>query len=97
MQALKAAFTNLMTCDASKYGAAVSALAARLTQEAAAGRALDAKEKLVLRLNEQYPGDVGVLSAYFLNLVGAAGRRRACAHLPGGGRRPSQRGCSPRA
>lgn len=30
---------------------------------------LSAKEALVLRLNEQYPGDVGVLSAFFLNLV----------------------------
>ena len=30
---------------------------------------LSAKEKLVLRLNAQYPGDVGVLAAFFLNLV----------------------------
>ena len=30
---------------------------------------LSAKEALVLRLNEQYPDDVGVLAAFFLNLV----------------------------
>ena len=32
-------------------------------------RALTPKEALVLRLNDQYPLDVGVLSAFFLNLV----------------------------
>lgn len=32
-------------------------------------RVLTEKEKLVLRLNEQYPLDVGILSAFFLNLV----------------------------
>lgn len=30
---------------------------------------LSAKEALVLRLNQQYPDDVGVLAAFFLNLV----------------------------
>ena len=34
------------------------------------GQPLSVKEALVLRLNAQYPGDVGVLSAFFLNLVG---------------------------
>jgi hypothetical protein len=38
----------------------------------------------VLRLNGQYPGDVGVLSAFFLNLVGAWRHHllylHACAH-----------------
>jgi hypothetical protein len=33
------------------------------------GGKLSPKEALVLRLNAQYPGDVGVLSAFFLNLV----------------------------
>lgn len=32
-------------------------------------RELTRKERLVLRLNEQYPGDVGVLAAWFLNYV----------------------------
>ena len=52
--ALKEAFTALMTADAGKVAAAIDALAARLSKEAAA-RKLTAKEQLVLRLNEQYP------------------------------------------
>jgi hypothetical protein len=68
-QALKAAFTALMTCDAAKVSAAISSLVARLNQEAQGGRQLSDKEQLVLRLNTQYPGDVGVLSAFFLNQV----------------------------
>jgi len=47
----------------------VAALVARLEAERAGGAALAAKDALVLRLNAQYPADVGVLSAYFLNLV----------------------------
>jgi mannose-6-phosphate isomerase len=58
-----------MTCDADKVASAIGALVARLNQEAAGGRTLSDKEALVLRLNEQYPNDVGVLSAFFLNLV----------------------------
>ncbi|WIA28896.1 hypothetical protein OEZ86_011420 [Tetradesmus obliquus] len=66
--ALKAAFTALMTCDAEKVAGAIDTLVQRLNQEAA-GRALSEKEALVLRLNQQYPNDVGVLSAFFLNQV----------------------------
>ena len=36
-----------------------------------ATRELTNKEKLVLRLNDQYPKDIGILSAYFLNHVRA--------------------------
>eukprot|EP00775_Hariotina_reticulata_P009221 gene9221-9386_t len=68
--ALKAAFTALMTCDADKVATAIGTLVQRLNQDAAAGRSLSSKEQLVLRLNQQYPNDVGVLSAFFLNLVG---------------------------
>ena len=52
--ALKEAFTALMTADAGKVAAAIDALVARLSKEAAT-RKLIAKEQLVLRLNEQYP------------------------------------------
>jgi mannose-6-phosphate isomerase len=58
-----------MTCDAAKVSGAISSLVARLNQEAQGGRALTDKEQLVLRLNTQYPSDVGVLSAFFLNQV----------------------------
>lgn len=67
--ALKAAFTALMTCDAQQVSSAIDALVQRLNQEAAGGRQLSSKEQLVLRLNQQYPNDVGVLSAFFLNQV----------------------------
>ena len=53
-EALKEAFTALMTADAGKVAGAIDALAARLTKEAAT-RKLTAKEQLILRLNEQYP------------------------------------------
>jgi hypothetical protein len=78
-QALKAAFTALMTCDGGKVSGAISSLVQRLTQESEGGRKLSDKEQLVLRLNQQYPNDVGVLSAFFLNQVcvcGGGGRAR---------------------
>ena len=91
-QALKAAFTALMTCEPGKVQAAVTSLIARLKEKFGSGGAakaggggevaslpvspggLEAKEALALRLDEQYPGgDVGVFSAFFLNLVGLRG------------------------
>lgn len=66
---MKGAFTALMTCDADKVSGAISSLVQRLNQEAEGGRQLTDKEQLVLRLNTQYPNDVGVLSAFFLNQV----------------------------
>lgn len=59
-----------MTANGDKVASAIQSLVTRLTQEQASGRTLSPKEALVLRLNEQYPNDVGVLSAFFLNLVG---------------------------
>ena len=43
-----------MTADAAKVAGAIDTLAARLEKESGS-RKLTAKEKLVLRLNEQYP------------------------------------------
>ena len=51
-----------------QVGAAVAKMAKRLGAEHDE-HALNKKEALALRLNMQYPGDVGVLSAFFLNLV----------------------------
>jgi mannose-6-phosphate isomerase len=59
-----------MTCDGDKVSGAISSLVQRLSQESEGGRKLSEKEQLVLRLNQQYPNDVGVLSAFFLNQVG---------------------------
>jgi hypothetical protein len=63
-----------MTCDGDKVSGAISSLVQRLSQESEGGRKLSEKEQLVLRLNQQYPNDVGVLSAFFLNQVGGGGR-----------------------
>ena len=53
-----------------QVAAAIESLVQRLTALKAEGkRPLTPKEELVLRLNKQYPADVGVLSAFFLNLV----------------------------
>lgn len=69
--ALREAFTALMTCEPHAAAAAVAAMCARLRGLGAAAGAspLSAHEALVLRLDAQYPGDVGVLAAWFLNLV----------------------------
>ncbi|CAI0472422.1 unnamed protein product [Linum tenue] len=65
---LKSIFTRLMS--ASKEAAAESAsnLKNRLQRESQ-GRELTEKENLVLQLEKQYPGDVGVIAALFLNYV----------------------------
>ena len=64
---LRAVFTALMTADADAVAAQVDALAARLS--AAAAESLTRVDALALRLNSQYPQDVGVLCAYVLNYV----------------------------
>ncbi|CAL5220012.1 g1957 [Coccomyxa viridis] len=68
--ALKAAFGILMTAEASKVATAIKAMESRLKAIQKSGeRPLTDKEELALRLNKQYPQDVGILSAFFLNLV----------------------------
>ena len=47
----------------------LSELMARLKNREAAGTPLGAKEALVCRIHEQYPGDVGVFAAFFLNFI----------------------------
>jgi len=65
--ALKRAFKSVMTRDSDAVQGLIKKLCARLNDAPAAS--LSAKEKLVLRLNDQYPGDVGIFAAYFLNYV----------------------------
>lgn len=50
-----------------QVAAAIQQLCTRLQQEK--GRQLTDKEQLVLRLNKQYPDDVGILAVYFLNYI----------------------------
>ncbi|KAF5828881.1 RmlC-like cupin domain-containing protein [Dunaliella salina] len=77
-EALRNAFSALMTANPASISSAIDAIVARLSTQAngsssgqgngAAG--LDPHESLVLRLNSQYPGgDVGVLASLFLNRV----------------------------
>jgi mannose-6-phosphate isomerase len=65
--ALAAVFTAVMTADAAAVAAQVDALAARLS--AADAASLSPTDALAVRLNQQYPQDVGVLCAYILNYV----------------------------
>lgn len=66
-ESLKAAFARLMSAPAAQAAAHVSQLAARLL--CVEPGALRPHERLALTLQAQYPGDVGILAAFFLNLV----------------------------
>ncbi|KAF8673204.1 hypothetical protein HU200_048754 [Digitaria exilis] len=65
---LKSAFTKLMVASDEEVSEAISKLKSRLSGESKV-RTLTKKEQLVLSLEKQYPGDVGVLAAFFLNYV----------------------------
>ncbi|TKW01504.1 hypothetical protein SEVIR_8G185400v4 [Setaria viridis] len=65
---LKSAFTKLMIASEEAVSEAIAKLKNRLNVESKV-RTLTKKEKLVLSLEKQYPGDVGVLAAFFLNYV----------------------------
>ena len=69
--ALRGAFTALMTAEPGPVGDAVDALVKRISEEAGANGDASAslKDKLALAvvLAGQYPRDVGVLAAFFLN------------------------------
>ena len=64
--ALKDAFTALMTADPKLVAEQVELLDDRLQQQQ---QKLTGKERLIQRLHQQYPHDVGVLSVFFLNLI----------------------------
>lgn len=66
--ALKEMFTVLMMADQGLVKSCVEKMVNRLENEAMS-RKLSGKEKLVLRLQEQYPFDVGLLAVWFLNYV----------------------------
>jgi mannose-6-phosphate isomerase len=67
-EALRDLFTALMTADKIQVHRTISSIMERL-QQAASSRPLTPKEELTIRLNDQYPSDVGVLAAWFLNYV----------------------------
>lgn len=66
--ALRSTFTQLMSAGKETTAKAIAKLKFRLQIESKLRR-LTEKEQLVLFLEKQYPGDIGVISAFFLNLV----------------------------
>ncbi|KAE8654962.1 Mannose-6-phosphate isomerase 2 [Hibiscus syriacus] len=66
--ALRSVFTQLMSASKEMTTNAISKLKTRLLIERQL-RSLREKEELVLELEKQYPGDIGVLSAFLLNYV----------------------------
>lgn len=64
----KSIFTQLMSASKDVISKAVSKLKSRL-QMASQVRQLTDKEQLILRLEKQYPADIGVLAAFLFNYV----------------------------
>ncbi|KAL2335269.1 hypothetical protein Fmac_016482 [Flemingia macrophylla] len=65
---LQSLFTEIMSASRERVTGAVGRLRNRLHRESQV-RQLTVKEQLVLRLEKQYPSDVGVIAAFFLNHV----------------------------
>ncbi|KAI3956854.1 hypothetical protein MKX01_000888 [Papaver californicum] len=65
---LRSIFTILMLAGKDLVSEMVSKMKDRLTAESKV-KQLTEKEQLVLRLEKQYPADVGVISAFFFNYV----------------------------
>lgn len=65
---LKEAYTTLMTLPNDIVASTVEKLVTRLVKDKQT-RELTEKEELVIRLEKQYPADVGVLSIFFLNYL----------------------------
>ncbi|EOY04177.1 hypothetical protein QUC31_017390 [Theobroma cacao] len=66
--ALRSVFTQLMSASKEMTTKAISKLKSRLHMKSQL-RCLTEKEQLVLHLEKQYPGDIGVISAFFFNYV----------------------------
>ncbi|KAE8709330.1 Mannose-6-phosphate isomerase 2 [Hibiscus syriacus] len=66
--ALRSVFTQLMSASKDMATKAISKLKSRLHVESQL-RCLTDKEQLVLHLDKQYPGDIGVVAAFFFNYV----------------------------
>ncbi|XWS75472.1 hypothetical protein CRYUN_Cryun01aG0091500 [Craigia yunnanensis] len=66
--AVRSVFTHLMSASKEMTTKAISKLKSRLHIESQL-RCLTEKEQLVLHLEKQYQGDIGVISAFFFNYV----------------------------
>ena len=65
-QALRDAFSAVMTADAALFQPELEKLVVRYKADAALPAEADVKD-LVLMLNSQFPGDIGVFCAFMLN------------------------------
>ncbi|XP_050230583.1 mannose-6-phosphate isomerase 1 [Mercurialis annua] len=65
---LRSIFTQLMSAGKETITEVISKLKNRLQMESQTRRLTD-KEQLILQLEKQYPADIGVISAFFLNYV----------------------------
>ncbi|XP_047311267.1 mannose-6-phosphate isomerase 2-like [Impatiens glandulifera] len=65
---LRSVFTQIMSASDSVVSKALSAIRSRLHESSKEGK-LTEKEKLVLKLEKQYPYDVGVIAAFLFNHV----------------------------
>ncbi|PKI75630.1 hypothetical protein CRG98_004031 [Punica granatum] len=65
---LQSIFTQLISASKERVAEVVSKLKTRLESQSQV-RGLTGKEQLVLRLEKQYPADIGVISAFFFNYV----------------------------
>uniref|UniRef100_G3WTA6 Mannose-6-phosphate isomerase n=1 Tax=Sarcophilus harrisii TaxID=9305 RepID=G3WTA6_SARHA len=68
--ALQNCFTQMMNSDKKHFQQQLSILVKRISQEVAEGKDVsDSNGELLLKLHEDYPGDIGCFVIYFLNLV----------------------------
>ncbi|XP_075475833.1 mannose-6-phosphate isomerase 2-like [Primulina tabacum] len=66
--ALQTLFTVLMKANKATISDVISKLISRLSRKQEVAELTD-KEQLVLKLEKQYPGDIGVIAAFLLNYV----------------------------
>ncbi|XP_039094056.1 mannose-6-phosphate isomerase isoform X3 [Hyaena hyaena] len=68
--ALRGCFSQLMKRDKKVVVEQLNLLVKRVSQQVAAGHNMeDINGELLLRLHQQYPGDIGCFAIYFLNLL----------------------------
>ncbi|KAJ3105738.1 Mannose-6-phosphate isomerase, partial [Phlyctochytrium bullatum] len=68
-EVLRALFKSLMESDQGTVAAHIQKLVARLAAGNVGAYKKGSLEELVLRLNEQFPDDIGIFCAFFLNYV----------------------------
>ncbi|XP_021105708.1 mannose-6-phosphate isomerase isoform X4 [Heterocephalus glaber] len=68
--ALRSCFSHLMKSEKKAVAEQLNVLVKRISQQVSAGNNMDdICGELLLRLHQQYPGDIGCFAIYFLNLL----------------------------